>query len=189
MTVLAAVIGRSLPSAKDAPARLPALGYQALSVVAVGLAIASFAVFGLTLEGAAAAVFCLALVIVSAADLAYRLIPNRVVLPATAIVLVLMTAAEPSPEWALAAVGAGLALFALAFIYPAGMGMGDVKLALLMGAALGRGVLAAIMLAFVLAAIPAIGILIRHGRAGAKMGLPFGPFLALGSLVVLFLGA
>ena len=66
--------------------------------------------------------------------------------------------------------------------------MGDVKLALLMGAALGRGVLAAIMLAFVLAAIPAIGILIRHGRAGAKMGLPFGPFLALGSLVVPFVG-
>ena len=140
MTVLAAVVGRSLPSAKGAPARLPSLGYQLLSVVAVGLAIASFAVFGLTLEGAAAAVFCLALVIVSAADLAYRLIPNRVVLPATAIVLVLMTAGEPSPEWALAAFGAGLALFALAFIYPAGMGMGDVKLALLMGAALGRGV-------------------------------------------------
>ena len=189
MTVLAAVVGRSLPSVKGAPARLPALGYQLLSVGAVGLALAAFAVFGLTLEGVAAAVFCLALVIVSAADLAYRLIPNRVVVPAAAIVLVLMTAAEPSAEWALAAFGAGLALFVLAFIYPAGMGMGDVKLALLMGAALGRGVAAAIMLAFVLSAIPAIGILIRHGRAGAKMGLPFGPFLALGSLVVLFVGA
>ena len=187
--MLSAVVGYSLPSVRGEPRRLPALGYQALTVLGLALGAACLAVFGPTLRGAAAAIFCLALVVVTAADLEYRLIPNRVVLPASAVVLVLMTAAEPSPEWALAAGGAGLGLFVAALIYPAGMGMGDVKLAVLMGAALGRGVVSALMLAFVLAALPAIALLFRHGRAGGKMGIPFGPFLALGSLVVLFAGA
>ena len=62
--------------------------------------------------------------------------------------------------------------FTIAFIYPAGMGMGDVKLAFLMGAALGRSVLPALMLAMVLAVIPAIGLLIRHGRAGRTWASP-----------------
>jgi leader peptidase (prepilin peptidase)/N-methyltransferase len=75
-----------------------------------------------------------------------------------------------------------------ALIYPAGMGMGDVKLALLMGAALGRGVAVALMLAMVLALLPSIVILVRHGKAGRKMGIPFGPFLALGSVIALFAG-
>jgi leader peptidase (prepilin peptidase)/N-methyltransferase len=165
------------------------MGYRALALTGVVLPVACLAVFGPTLEGLAAAIFCLALVVVTAADLAYRLIPNRVVLPAAAAVLVLMTAAEPGPEWLLAAAGAGGALLVLALVYPAGMGMGDVKLALLMGAALGRGVGAALVLAFVLAALPALGLLVRHGRAGRTMGIPFGPFLALGSLAVLFAGA
>jgi leader peptidase (prepilin peptidase)/N-methyltransferase len=179
----------SLPSVRDEPLPRAAMLWPPLTFIGACLVGASLAVFGLTLLGLAAAVFCVALVIVTAADLAYRLIPNRIVLPASLIVLALMTAADPGPEWALAALGAGLVMFALAFVYPAGMGMGDVKLALLMGAALGRGVAAAIMLAFFLAAVPAIALLIRHGRAGGKMSLPFGPFLALGSLVVLFAGS
>jgi leader peptidase (prepilin peptidase)/N-methyltransferase len=189
MAVLSAVVGYALPSVRDEPRRLPAIGYQLITFAGIGLAVASFVVFGATLEGLAAALFCLALAIVTAADLEYRLIPNRVVLPASAVVLALMTAAEPSPEWILAAFAAGGGLFVVAFIYPAGMGMGDVKLAFLMGAALGRSVLPALMLAMVLAVIPAIAILVRHGRAGRTMGIPFGPFLALGSIVLLFAGA
>ena len=77
-------------------------------------------------------------------------------------------------------------MFAVAFVYPAGMGMGDVKLAFLMGAALGRSVLPALMLAMLLAVIPALYLLVRHGRAGRTMGFPFGPFLALASVVLLF---
>ncbi len=189
MAMLSAVVGYALPSARDEPRRLPAAGYQLLTIAGTGLAVACFVMFGPTLEGLAAAVFCLALAIVTAADLDYRLIPNRVVLPASAVVLMLMTASDPSLEWALAALAAGGGLFVVAFIYPAGMGMGDVKLALLMGAALGRSVLPALMLAMVLAVIPAIWLLVRHGRAGRTMGIPFGPFLALGSVVVLFAGS
>jgi leader peptidase (prepilin peptidase)/N-methyltransferase len=186
MTVLATVVDYSLPSVKDDPRRLRSWAYHLLTCTGAGLAAASIAVFGFTPEGFAAAVFCVALAVVTAADLAYRLIPNRVVLPASAVVLALMTASDGSPEWALAALAAGGGLFAVALIYPAGMGMGDVKLAFLMGAALGRSVLPALMLAMLLAVIPAIALLVRHGRAGRTMGIPFGPFLALGSVVVLF---
>lgn len=187
--MLSAVVGYTLPSVRDEPRRVPAAGYHALTLAGAVLAAACLTVFGPTLQGVAAAIFCLALVIVTTADLEYRLIPNRVVLPASAVVLVLMTAADPGPEWALAALGAGFGMFVVAFAYPAGMGMGDVKLAILMGAALGRGVVPALMLGMVLAVVPAIGLLVRYGKAGRTMGIPFGPFLALGSLVILFAGS
>jgi leader peptidase (prepilin peptidase)/N-methyltransferase len=189
MAVLSSVVGYTLPSVRDEPRRLSAAGYQLLTLVGLGLAVACFALDGPTLESLAAAVFCLALAIVTAADLDYRLIPNRVVLPASVVVLTLMTTADPSAEWALCALAAGGGLFVVAFVYPAGMGMGDVKLAFLMGAALGRSVLPALMLAMLLAVIPAVWLLVRHGKAGRTMGIPFGPFLALGSVVLLFAGA
>jgi leader peptidase (prepilin peptidase)/N-methyltransferase len=186
MTVLAAVVDYALPSVKDEPRRLPPWAYRLLALTGAALAAASLAAFGPTLKGLAAAVFCLALAVVTAADLDYRLIPNRVVLPASALVLALMTASDGSSEWALAALAAGGGMFVVAFVYPAGMGMGDVKLAFLMGAALGRSVLPALMLAMLLAVVPALYLLARHGRAGRTMGIPFGPFLALASVVLLF---
>lgn len=186
MTVLAAVVDYALPSVKDEPRRLPSWSYRLLALAGAGLAAAAVAVFGPTPGGFAAAIFCLALAVVTAADLEYRLIPNRVVLPATAVVLVLMTASDGSAEWAIAALAAGGGMFVVAFVYPAGMGMGDVKLALLMGAALGRSVLPALMLAMLLAVVPAVYLLVRHGSAGRTMGIPFGPFLALASVVLLF---
>jgi leader peptidase (prepilin peptidase)/N-methyltransferase len=68
------------------------------------------------------------------------------------------------------------------------MGMGDVKLALLMGAALGRTVPIALFLGMLAAMIPAVVLLARHGTKARKMGVPFGPFLALGSVAALFAG-
>src|SRR5207244_8425858 len=101
--------------------------------------------FGLTAQAAVAALFCAALVAVSAIDLEHRIIPNRIVLPATVVVLAANTARDLSPEWALAALAASGFLLAAALAYPAGMGMGDVKLALLMCAALGRPASAALL--------------------------------------------
>jgi len=144
--------------------------------------------FGVTLSALVAAFFCAVLVVVSATDLEHRIIPNRVVLPATAVVLAAQTALHPSPEWALAALGASAFLLAAAIAYPAGMGMGDVKLALLMGAMLGRVVPVALMLGMLLALVPSAVLLARHGAAARKMGIPFGPFLALGSVIALFWG-
>jgi leader peptidase (prepilin peptidase) / N-methyltransferase len=156
-----------------------------LTAVLVG---ASVLAFGFSAEAAVASFFSAALVAVSVVDLERRIIPNRIVLPAAAVVLAAQTLLFPSPEWALAAVGAALFLFFAALAYPAGMGMGDVKLALLLGAMLGRTVPVAMMIAVIAALVPAIVLLIRHGSAARKMGIPFGPFLAFGGIVGLFAG-
>jgi leader peptidase (prepilin peptidase)/N-methyltransferase len=66
--------------------------------------------------------------------------------------------------------------------------MGDVKLALLLGAMLGRTVGVALMFGMLAALVPSIVLMVRHGSAARKMALPFGPFLALGGLVALFAG-
>ncbi|HLX21695.1 MAG TPA: A24 family peptidase, partial [Gaiellaceae bacterium] len=128
------------------------------------------------------------LVAISATDLEHRIIPNRIVIPAAVVVLAAQTAVKPSPEWAIASAGAFVFMFLLALAYPAGMGMGDVKFALLLGAMLGRTVPVAILLGVVTAMIPAVVLLIRHGSAARKMGIPLGPFLAIGSVVALFAG-
>jgi leader peptidase (prepilin peptidase)/N-methyltransferase len=88
----------------------------------------------------------------------------------------------------LGALAASGFLFLAVLAYPAGMGMGDVKLALVMGAALGKTVPVALMLGMFSALVPAVFLLARHGSKARKMGIPFGPFLALGSVVALFAG-
>ena len=144
--------------------------------------------FGFTWDAAVGGFFCAALVAVSATDVERRVIPNRVVLPATAVVLLANTILHPTVEWVAAGFGAALFLFLAALAYPAGMGMGDVKLALLLGVALGRTVPVALMLGMLSALVPAIVLLARHGSAARKMRIPFGPFLAFGGVVALFAG-
>jgi leader peptidase (prepilin peptidase)/N-methyltransferase len=162
--------------------------YPAVEITTALLVAGCVLAFGLTLDALVAAFFCAVLVVISATDLAHRIIPNRVVVPAAAIVLATQTLLHPSPEWALAALGAAAFLLGAAIAYPGGMGMGDVKLALLMGAMLGRAVPVALMLGMVLALVPSVALLLRHGSAARKMGIPFGPFLALGSVLALFWG-
>jgi leader peptidase (prepilin peptidase)/N-methyltransferase len=168
-------------------AHIPAR-YPAVELVTALLVAGSVWKFGLTGKAAVASFFCLALVAVSATDIEHRIIPNRIVLPAAAIVLAANTALHPSPVWILAGLGASGFLFAAALAYPRGMGMGDVKLALLMGAALGKSVSVAMMIGMVAALVPGIYLLARHGSAARKIRIPFGPFLALGSVVGLFAG-
>jgi leader peptidase (prepilin peptidase)/N-methyltransferase len=162
--------------------------YPAVELVTALLIAACFLVFGWSGHAFVAAFFCAVLVTVSATDLSHRIVPNVVVLPATLVVLAAQTALEPSAEWALGAFGAGLFLFLAALAYPKGMGMGDVKLALLLGAMLGREVPVALMVGMVAALVPAVVLLARHGSKARKMGIPFAPFLALGALVALFWG-
>jgi leader peptidase (prepilin peptidase)/N-methyltransferase len=164
------------------------LRYPAVEFVTGALIAACFLVLGFALEALVAAFFCAALVAVSAIDLEHRIIPNAIVLPATAVVLVANTLLEPSLEWTLAALGCSAFLFLAVLAYPAGMGMGDVKLALLLGAALGRTTPVALMIGMLAALIPAVVLFSRHGRSARKMAIPFGPFLALGGVVALFLG-
>ena len=162
--------------------------YPVVEVTAALLVAACVLVFGATLDALVAAFFCCVLVAISAIDIQHRIIPNRIVLPATAIVLPLQTLLHPSPEWLLAALGASLFLFLALLAYPAGMGMGDVKLALFMGAVLGKAVAVAMMLGMLAALVPGLFLLARHGSKARKMAIPFGPFLAFGSVVALFWG-
>jgi leader peptidase (prepilin peptidase) / N-methyltransferase len=172
---------------RNCSARIPAR-YPAVEAVS-GLLVAACAWrFSLHPEALVASFFCLALVTVSATDLEHRLIPNRIVLPAAGVVLVAQTAVHPSPEWAIAAAAACAFLLAAALAYPAGMGMGDVKLALLLGAMLGRTVPVALFVGMAAALVPGVYFLARYGSRGRKMGVPLAPFLAVGSLVALFWG-
>jgi leader peptidase (prepilin peptidase) / N-methyltransferase len=164
------------------------LRYPAVELTTALVVAGCVLAFGLTADAAVATLFCIALVAVSATDLEHRIIPNKIVLPAAAVVLAAQTVLHPSPEWALGALGASGFLFIAALAYPAGMGMGDVKLALLMGAMLGRTVSVALMLGMIVALLPGIVLLAKHGQKARKMGIPFGPFLALGSVVALFWG-
>jgi leader peptidase (prepilin peptidase)/N-methyltransferase len=163
--------------------------YPAVEIVTALLIAASFWKFGLTAYAALAAAFCAVLVTLSAIDLRFRIVPNRIVLPAAGITLAVHTLIDPSPEWTLAAVGAAVFFLAAALLYPAGLGMGDVKLALLLGAMLGRTVTLAIMLGLIAALVPSAVLLARHGASARKMAIPLVPFLALGAVVALFWGS
>ena len=120
-------------------------------------------------------------------DIEKWIVPNRIIVPALVVALVVQTIRDPSVEWIVAAVAAGGFFLIAALIYPAGLGMGDVKLGAFLGAWLGAPVIVAFFVGSVIALIPAIVILIRHGSAGRK-GDPFAPFLAGGGVIALFFG-
>jgi leader peptidase (prepilin peptidase)/N-methyltransferase len=142
-----------------------------------------------TVDALVAVFFVAVLVAVSIVDVRRRIIPNRIVLPAAAIVLAARTIVHPSVVWLVAGAGAAAFLFAAAVVRPGGMGMGDVKLALLLGVAVGRTVPLALVVALVAAAVPSVAILVRHGARGRTIGIPLAPFLALGGVVALLAGA
>jgi leader peptidase (prepilin peptidase)/N-methyltransferase len=102
--------------------------------------------------------------------------------------VVARTLDDPSVEWILAALGAGVVLFVIVLAYPRGMGMGDVKLAVFLGGGLGVTVSVGLFIGFMAAFVPAAALLVRHGRSARKRAIPLGPFLALGSVMALFAG-
>jgi leader peptidase (prepilin peptidase) / N-methyltransferase len=144
--------------------------------------------FGLSAEAAVAALFCAALVAVSATDLEHGTVPNRIVLPAAGAVLVTQTLIDPGVQWIVAAFGAAALLFTATLAYPEGLGMGDVKLALLLGAMLGWFAPVALVVGVLAALVPSIVLLARHGARARQMRIPLAPFLALGGVVALFAG-
>ncbi|MDQ1726661.1 MAG: leader peptidase (prepilin peptidase) / N-methyltransferase [Frankiaceae bacterium] len=162
--------------------------YPAVELSTALLVAGCFWKFGLSWDAAVASFFCAVLVVLSAIDIDRRIVPNRIVLPAAAIVLGAQTVLHPSVEWVAAGLGASLFLLLAALAYPRGMGMGDVKLALLLGFAVGRNVPLALFAGMVAALVPSAVLFARHGSAARKMGIPFAPFLALGGLLGLFAG-
>jgi leader peptidase (prepilin peptidase) / N-methyltransferase len=160
---------------------------------ALALALAPLALwrFGLDAEGAVGVVFFGALATLAVKDLEARRIPNAVVLPATAVVLVAVAALRPSHllEAVVAALAAGTFLFLPSLVSKSAVGMGDVKLAFLLGAALGRGVVLALLLGCLAASAAGIVLIVRHGSAARKAAVAFAPFLVLGAVAAVALGA
>src|SRR5215207_6087180 len=129
--------------------------------------------------------FAAMLIAVAGIDLEHRIIPNKVMLPSAVFAVVTAIVLRPNDltELAIAGVAAFAAFLLAALAYPAGMGMGDVKLAGVMGLYLGTSVAPALLLAFLAGTIVGVAILIRDGAAARKKGVPFAPFLAFGGLV------
>jgi leader peptidase (prepilin peptidase) / N-methyltransferase len=135
-------------------------------------------------------VFVTMLVAISVTDLERRIIPNKILLAGAIAGAALAAATDPGSllERAIAAAAAGGLLFAVALAYPRGMGMGDVKLAAVMGLYLGRSVAPALLIAFAAGSIVGLALIARRGAAARKQAVPFGPFLALGGVVGLLAG-
>ncbi len=124
-------------------------------------------------------------------DLEYRIIPNKLTGAGALLALGLGTALDPAgePTRLIAGAAAGGFLLIAALAYPGGMGMGDVKLAGVMGLFLGAAVAPAILIALLCGVLLGAAIVARKGaRAGRKTAVPFGPFLALGGIVAVFAG-
>ena len=158
----------------------------ALGAAALVLGRAGASSWDLVAAAGAAAVAWVAVI-----DAESRLLPNRIVLPTTALLLVGSAVFDRGHLiiHVVAALAAGGVFFLAAAAQPRSLGMGDAKLALLLGALLGRSVGSAILIGFVLVAVPAIALAIGQGRTGLKRHLPLGPFLAAGAMVAIALSA
>jgi len=165
--------------------------YPLVEAGTAGLCVA--VVLGKSGAGAVALGIALVLLLMPLAliDLEHRVLPNAITLPGCALAIVLGTALDPSGEPArlIAGAGAGGALLLAALAYPGGMGMGDVKLAAMIGLFLGKAVIPAILIALIAGVLVGAVVIARKGvRDGRKTAVPFGPFLALGATVSLFAG-
>jgi leader peptidase (prepilin peptidase)/N-methyltransferase len=157
---------------------------------------AAFAATALVFRDDAAAlalglVFVAVLAAITLTDLERRVIPNAILLVGSIIGVAIVAATDPAslPERAAAAAGAGGFLLLFALIYPRGMGMGDVKLAAVMGLFLGVSVIPALFVGILLGAVVGLALMLRYGAEARKHAVPFGPFLAVGGVAGLLAGS
>src|SRR5579862_6512352 len=146
---------------------------------------ASLAVYGLTSRGLVGSVLCPVLVLLAAIDWRHRLLPNAIVIPATIVMAAIVAATERGKllEHLLAAVAVGAVFLTAALIAPSGLGMGDVKLTVLIGVALGTQTLSALIVASIAVLTLAAGLVAIEGRSGLRRTIAFGPLLGLGAIV------
>ena len=160
-----------------------------------GITAALFAAVALRADSAAelwpGLVLVSMLVLVAAIDLDHGIVPNRVLGPAAVAGVVLWLLVDPGrvPENLIAGAAAGAALLVPALVYPKGMGMGDVKLAAVMGLFLGRSVAPALLLGFALGSVAGIALVLAQGASARKRTIPFAPYLAMGAIAGQLYGA
>lgn len=145
--------------------------------------------FGPSWSALVAWAFVAAVIAVAFIDYDHMIIPNKIVLPGAVLGLAASVAIDPQSWWVYVAgsLGAGAFMLILALAWPGGMGPGDIKMALFMGAVLGANVLVALFAAFLLGSIGGLYIILVQKRS-RKTKIPFGPYLALGAVIAVFLG-
>lgn len=131
-----------------------------------------------------------ALMAVTLTDLEHRIIPNKILLVTAVAGIAIAAVGDPAslPERAVSAVAAGGLLFLAALAYPRGMGLGDVKLAAVIGLFLGRDVGPALLVALLSGSLVGLAMIAVEGASARKKAIPFGPFLAFGAMVGLLAG-
>src|SRR5256714_2588330 len=177
--------GRCRHCGEAIPARYPAV--ELLTAVAF---LSVVLVRGFHPELLALIPFTAMLIAVAFIDLQHKIVPNKIMLPAAVWGLVTAGAfrTHMAPELLIAGAGAFVFFLLAALIHPKGMGMGDVKLAGVMGLYLGKLVIPALLVAFVVGTVVGLGLVVRYGARSRKLGVPFAPFLALGGLVAMLAG-
>ncbi|HKH43021.1 MAG TPA: A24 family peptidase [Solirubrobacterales bacterium] len=125
--------------------------------------------------------------VVTVSDLRTRLVPDGPLLLSAALALVVCALTDPAELPGRLAAGAGAAAFLLAaaLIRPDGMGLGDVKIAGILGIYLSAAVIEAMIVAFAAGSVAGLVLIVRHGWEARSRTIPFAPFLALGALVVM----
>ncbi|WP_426119041.1 prepilin peptidase [Kocuria sp. LHG3120] len=201
--LIGAVVGCFLPGVvlryspvTDEPLSLPSRPPLTAATAALFVLVASF--FGLSWQLPAYLFFAAVAVVLTVIDLRHHLLPNAVVLPALGIGFVLLAlAATGENAWGalLRAVLGALALFVLylvlALISPAGLGMGDVKLAAVLGLFLGFQGWGALFVGAVLASVVGMVVgfaVLASRRGGLRSDVPFGPSMLAGALVAVVWG-
>jgi len=178
--------------------KIPFLSYQNAVVELLGalLFIANYLFFGFRLYGLyliSGIILCSVLIIISFVDLKFKIIPNKIVMPFTLVGLSISTVitvlVNPWKWWLPLAYCTGAFIFMLIIhlIYPNGMGMGDVKLSLMLGAFLVKNVIVGLFLGFLIGSISGL-IMIISKKKKLKQEIPFGPFISIGSIIALFIG-
>jgi leader peptidase (prepilin peptidase)/N-methyltransferase len=145
--------------------------------------------FGLSLKSLNGIILASILITVSFIDWDFMIIPNIVILPFTLVGIVLNIVQDPQKWWMplVFSAGAFVFMFIIHIIYPRGMGMGDVKLALMLGAFLARQVIVGLFAGFMIGSVAGI-IFIIFKKRSLKQFIPFGPFLSAGGLFAFFTG-
>ena len=183
-----ALRGRCADCGVAIPAR-----YPLVEAVTAALYVLVVAVTGADREAIIGLVLASLLVPVTLIDIDHRRIPNKITAfgAVAAVAAVALLQPEKLGEHLLAGAIAGGALGAVALAMPGGMGMGDAKLAGVLGLFLGKAVAPALFLAFVIGSVVGVVVAARSGGlAGArKVKVPFGPFLALGGMIGLLAGS
>jgi leader peptidase (prepilin peptidase)/N-methyltransferase len=164
--------------------------YPAVELLTAACFVAVVLARGVHKELIALIPFTATLIAVTFIDLEHKIVPNKIMLPAAVYGLVTAVAFRTHilPELLIAGAGAFTFFLLAALIHPKGMGMGDVKLAGVMGLYLGKLVIPALAIAFLVGSVVGIGLVLRYGARSRKVGVPFAPFMAFGGLVAMLAG-